>query len=134
MFRGQVSRSRGQARPSIDVHWFREILVLRSLDHDLLANVAERVRDRARWYVATEHVAHVFSGRSVSGHVSEVPEEKSFVDMLIYCEGKRKSSKYYWLPGLTNEITFHCGGHPERKAMKRIIKELVRLYYFLGIL
>lgn len=73
MLRGQVGGSGGQARSSVHVHRFREILVLGSLDHDLLADVAERVRDRARRNVATEHVAHVFTGRSVSRHVSKVP-------------------------------------------------------------
>lgn len=46
--------------------------MLRTLDHDLLANIPKRVRDRARWYVATEHVAHVLPSRSVSCDVSKV--------------------------------------------------------------
>lgn len=74
MLRGQIGRSGGKARSPIDVHRFRQILVLRSLDHDLLANVAKRVRDGARRNVATEHVAHVFSSGSVSCHVRKVPE------------------------------------------------------------
>lgn len=74
MLGGQISRSGGEACSSVDVHRFREILVLRSLDHDLLANVAKRVRDRARRNVATEHVAHVLSSGPVSCHVSKVPE------------------------------------------------------------
>lgn len=60
MLRGQIGRSRGKARSPVDVHRFREILVLRPLDHDLLANVAKRVGDRARRDVATEHVHMCF--------------------------------------------------------------------------
>lgn len=77
MLRGQISRSRGEARSPIDVHRLREILVLRSLDHDLLANVAKRVGDRARRNVATEHVAHVFPSGPVSCHVRKVPERRT---------------------------------------------------------
>lgn len=48
--------------------------MLRPFDHDLLANIAQRVRDRARRDIATEHMAHVFPGRSVSCYVSKVSE------------------------------------------------------------
>lgn len=82
MFRRQISRSSGQARSPVDVHRFREVLVLRSLDHDLLANVAERVGDRARRDVATEHVAHVFPGRSVPCHVSKIPATRTGLDRI----------------------------------------------------
>lgn len=74
MFSGQIGGSRGQTRPAIDVHWFREILMLGALDHDLLANIAKRVRDRASRYVTTEHVAHVFPGRPVSRDISKIPK------------------------------------------------------------
>lgn len=77
MFSGQVRRSRSEACPAIDVHRFREILMLRTLDHYLLANVAKRVCDRACRYVATKHMAHVFPGRSVSCYVSKVPENNT---------------------------------------------------------
>lgn len=77
MLRGQIGRSRGKARSPVDVHRFREILMLRPLDHDLLANVAKRVGDRARRDVATEHVAHVFSSGSVSCHVRKVPGRRT---------------------------------------------------------
>ena len=80
MLRRQIGRSSGQARSSVDVHRFREVLVLRPLDHNLLANVAERVGDRARRYVATEHVAHVLPGRSVSCHVSKVSGRRTTSD------------------------------------------------------
>lgn len=77
MFSGQIRRSCGETCPTIDVHRFREILMLGTLDHYLLANIAKRVCDRARRYVATKHVAHVFPGRSISRYVSKVPENNT---------------------------------------------------------
>lgn len=77
MFSGQIRRSCGETRPAVDVHRFREVLMLGTLDHYLLANVAQRVCDRARRYVATKHMAHVFPGRSVSCYVSKVPESNT---------------------------------------------------------
>lgn len=74
MLSGQIRGPRCQTRPAVDVHRFREILMLRALDHDLLANIAKRVRDRARRDIATEHVAHVLPSRSISRDVSKVPE------------------------------------------------------------
>jgi len=57
--------------------------MLRTLDHDLLADVAKRIGDRARWYIAAEHVAHVLPGRSVSCDVSKVPKRyRSHVERL----------------------------------------------------
>jgi len=62
MFSGQIRRSRSETCPTVDVHRFRKILMLGTLNHYLFANVAKCVCDRARRYVATEHVAHVFPG------------------------------------------------------------------------
>lgn len=73
MLSWQICGSRSQTRSAVDVHRFRKILMLRTLDHYLLANIAKRIRDRTRRYVASEHMTHVFSGRSVSCHISEVP-------------------------------------------------------------
>lgn len=77
MFSGQIRRSRSKTCPAVDVHRFREILMLGTLDHYLLANVAKRICDRARRYVATKHMAHVFPGRSVSCYISKVPENNT---------------------------------------------------------
>lgn len=74
MFSGQICRSRSEACPAVDIHRFREILMLRTLDHYFFANVAKCICDRARRYVATKHMAHVFPGRSVSCYISKVPE------------------------------------------------------------
>lgn len=73
MFSGQIRRSRSETCSTVDVHRFREILMLGTLDHYLLANIAKCICNRARWYVATKHMAHVFPGRSVSCYISEVP-------------------------------------------------------------
>lgn len=75
VFSGQIRGPRGQTRSAVDVHRFREILMLRALDHDLLADIAKRVGNRARRYIATEHVAHVLPGRSVSCDISKVPKK-----------------------------------------------------------
>lgn len=90
MFSGQICRSRSEACPAVDVHRFREILMLGTLDHYFLANIAKRVCDRARRYVATKHMAHVFPSRSVSCYVSKVPENNTHLIMsvrlrLLYC-------------------------------------------------
>lgn len=72
MLGGQVRRPRGQA-PAVHVDRLGQVLVQRALDHYLLADVAQRVGDRAGRYVAAEHVAHVLPRGAVSRHVSEVP-------------------------------------------------------------
>lgn len=83
MFSGQIRRSRSETRPTVDVHRFCKILMLGTLDHYLLANVAKRVCDRARRYVATKHMAHVFPGRSVSRYISKVPESNTHLRMFV---------------------------------------------------
>jgi len=71
---GQVGGPDSQSRSAgAHVQGLREVLLQRALDHDLLADVSQRVCDGARWNVAPEHVAHVFAGASVTGHVSKVP-------------------------------------------------------------
>jgi hypothetical protein len=86
VFGGQIRGPRGQTRPAVDVHWFRESLMLGTLDHDLLADIAKRIGDRARWYVAAEHVAHVLPGRSVSCDVSKVPKRYRSFDRALKIE------------------------------------------------
>lgn len=71
--------------------------MLGSLDHDLLANIAKRVRDRARRYVATEHVTHVFPGRSISCYVSKVPETSSVYLTNQMSDGKLARFMYIFL-------------------------------------
>lgn len=61
MFRGQIRGSRRETRSAINVDRLREILMLRSLDHDLFANIAKRVGYCTSGYVATEHVTHVLA-------------------------------------------------------------------------
>lgn len=73
MLRRQVRRPRREARSAVNVDGLRQILMERSLDHNLLAYVAKGVSDRAGRYVASENVTHVLPGRSVSRHVSKVP-------------------------------------------------------------
>lgn len=70
---GQICGSGCQARPAVDIDGLGEILVKRPLDHYLLADVAQRVGDRAGRYVAAEYVAHVLPGAAVPRHVSEIP-------------------------------------------------------------
>lgn len=77
MFSGQIRRSCCETCSAIDVHRFREILMLRTLDHYLLANVTKRVCNCARRYVATKDMTHVFPGRSISCYVSKVPESNT---------------------------------------------------------
>jgi len=90
MFSGQIRRSRSETCPAVDVHRFREILMLGTLNHYFLANVAKCICDRARRYVATKHVAHVFPGRSVSCYVSKVPESNTH--LRIKCLSDREFS------------------------------------------
>lgn len=73
---GQVRRPRGQA-PAVDVDGLGQILMKRALDHYLLADVAQRVGDRASRYVTAEHVAHVLPRGAIPRHVSEVPIEET---------------------------------------------------------
>jgi hypothetical protein len=45
-----------------------------SFDHDFLADVAQRIGDRTSRNVATEYMAHMFSGDPVSSYISEISE------------------------------------------------------------
>lgn len=74
VLRGQVGRSDGESSSAgANVDRLGQVLLQRALNHDLLADVAQRVGDGARWDVAPEHVAHVLAGASVARHVRKVP-------------------------------------------------------------
>jgi hypothetical protein len=64
---------------SADLNGLGQVLLQRALDHDLLADVAQRVGDGSRWNVAPEDVAHVLSGASIASHVREIPEIRFIV-------------------------------------------------------
>ena len=54
-----------------------EFLRAGSLDHQLLADVTQRVGDLTRRHVTPKHVTHVSLRRLVTGHVRKVPETVS---------------------------------------------------------
>lgn len=96
MFSGQIRRSRSEACPAVDVYRFREILMLGTLDHYFFANIAKRICNRARRYVATKYMTHVFPGRSVSCYVSKVPESNTHLKIEYQVESFCSNFTFYF--------------------------------------